>query len=218
MGQQYVNKQQTMLARVQGRTGRISDKTHEEHLKIYAGYVQKANSIQAELNELAPVLDPTNSAHAHHAYSSLRSLKVELTYAIGGITSHELFFANLGGGGGKPGDPLLSLILKSFGSWENYLRDLKATAMAARGWAWTVFEPKAKLLMNLIGDAQNTYLFWGVTPILAVDVTEHAYYLDFQSARAAYLDELLKWIDWQSVSNLLLIEGAAGLSPNGPSK
>ena len=58
MAYQYANKQEALLAKVKGKTGKISDKTHEEHLKLYTGYVNKTNTILRELEELAKVLDP----------------------------------------------------------------------------------------------------------------------------------------------------------------
>jgi len=118
MAYQYVNKQETMLAKVKSRTGKISDKTHEEHLKLYTGYVNKTNAILKELEELAPVLDPLNSAHANQIYSSVRSLKVELSFALGGITNHELYFAVLGGMEQSPQGALAEMLIKSFGSLE----------------------------------------------------------------------------------------------------
>ena len=50
MAYQYVNKQQALLAKVKGKTGKISDKTHEEHLKLYTGYINKTNAILKELD------------------------------------------------------------------------------------------------------------------------------------------------------------------------
>jgi Fe-Mn family superoxide dismutase len=204
MSYQYVNKQETMLARVKGKTGRISDKTHEEHLKLYTGYVNKANSILKELAELQAVLDPINPAQANQIYSSLRSLKVDLTFAIGGIVNHELYFAILGGKGGQPEGALAETINKSFGSFANFIKDLKATALASRGWTWTGYNPATGALFNYLGDAQNTYPVWNIRPILALDVYEHAYYADFYTARAQYIDEFLLWIDWPAVSSFLI--------------
>ena len=65
MAYQYTNKQEALLAKVKGKTGKISDKTHEEHLKLYTGYVNKTNAILKELEELAKILDPANPAHAN---------------------------------------------------------------------------------------------------------------------------------------------------------
>lgn len=199
MAHRYPNKQESLLAKVKGRTGRISDKTHEEHLKLYAGYVNRANSILKELEDLQPILDPTNPSHANQVYSTLRSLKVELTFALGGITNHEIYFACLGGEGGPPSGKLAELINLSFGSFDSFKKDLKATALAARGWAWTGLDPHSGTLFNYIGDAQNTFPIWGIKPILALDVYEHAYYADFYTARAEYIDEFFNCLDWAAV-------------------
>src|ERR1051325_11527928 len=77
MAYQYVNKQEALFAKVKGKTGKISDKTHEEHLKLYTGYINKTNAILKELETLAGTLDPANPAHANQIYSEIRSRKVD---------------------------------------------------------------------------------------------------------------------------------------------
>jgi Fe-Mn family superoxide dismutase len=203
MAYQYANKQEALLAKVKGKTGKISDKTHEEHLKLYTGYVNKSNAILKELEELGKVLDPANASQANQIYSSLRSLKVDLTFALGGVVNHEIYFGILGGTGGPATGKAGELIKKSFGSFEAYAKDLKATGISARGWVWTGYDATTGLLFNYLGDAQNTFPVWGVKPILALDTYEHAYYADFFTARGPYIDEFMKYIDWQAVNALL---------------
>ncbi|MBM3877351.1 MAG: superoxide dismutase [Verrucomicrobia bacterium] len=203
MAYQYPNRQEALLAKVKGKTGKISDKTHEEHLKLYTGYVNKTNAILKELEELAKTLDPANPAHANQIFSTLRSLKVDLTFALGGIINHEIYFSVLGGKGGPATGKVGDLINKSFGSFDAYKRDLKATGIAARGWAWTGYDPTTGLLFNYIGDAQNTFPIWGVKPVLALDTYEHAYYADFFTARGAYIDEFMNSVDWDQVNAFL---------------
>ena len=203
MAYQYSNKQEALLAKVKGKTGKISDKTHEEHLKLYTGYVNKTNAILKELEELAKILDPANPAHANQIFSTLRSLKVDLTFALGGIINHEIYFSVLGGKGGPATGKVADLINKSFGSFDAYKKDLKATGIAARGWAWTGFDATTGLLFNYIGDAQNTFPIWGVKPLLALDTYEHAYYADFFTARGAYIDEFMTCVDWDQVNAYL---------------
>src|SRR5271170_173145 len=127
MAHKYENKQAALLAKVKGKTGKISDKTHEEHLKLYTGYVNKTNAIFEELEELGTP-DPTNPAVANQIYSTIRALKVDLTFALGGIKNHELYFNNLGGDG-KPTGKIVELIDRDFGSFDNYKKDLKATGI-----------------------------------------------------------------------------------------
>ena len=203
MAYQYANQQEALLAKVKGRTGKISDKTHEEHLKLYTGYVNKSNAILKDLEELAKVLDPGNPAHANQIYSTIRSLKVDLTFALGGVVNHEIYFSILGGTGGPATGRVAELIQKSFGSFEAYKKDLKATGLAARGWVWTGYDANTGLLFNYLGDAQNTFPVWGVKPVLALDTYEHAYYADFFTARGAYIDEFMSHVDWDAVNRLL---------------
>ncbi len=201
MAYKYPNRQEELLAKIKGKTGKISDKTHEEHMKLYTGYVNKTNAILEELEKLgAP--DPTNPAVANQIFSTIRSYKVDFTFAYGGLINHEIYFDILGGDG-KPTDKILAHINESFGSFENYKKDLKATGIAARGWVWTGIDHTSGRLFNYIGDAQNTFPVWGVTPILALDIYEHAYYADFYTARAAYIDEFLNYVDWTAVERRL---------------
>jgi Fe-Mn family superoxide dismutase len=201
MAHKYENKQAALLAKVKGKTGSISDKTHEEHMKLYTGYVNKSNALLEAIEKLG-VPDPADAAVANQIASTIRNLKVDLTFALGGLKNHELYFSILGGDG-KPVGKIAELIDRDFGSFENYKKDLKATGIAARGWAWTGIDQDTGKLFNYIGDAQNTYPIWGVTPVLGLDVYEHAYYADYFTARAAYIEEFFKYIDFTAVNALL---------------
>ena len=201
MAFKYVNRQEELMAKIRGKTGKISDKTHEEHMKLYTGYVNKSNAILEELEKVG-VPDPSNPAMANQVYSTIRSLKVDFTFAVGGVKNHELYFEAMGGDG-KPTGKIVEMINRDFGSFENYKKDLKATGMAGRGWAWTGLDHHTGKLFNYLGDAQNTYPVWGVTPVLALDVYEHAYYVDYFTNRGAYIDEFLNFVDWNVVNSRL---------------
>jgi Fe-Mn family superoxide dismutase len=198
MAHKYENRQEKLLSKVKGKTGKISDKTHEEHLKLYTGYVNKSNAI-LELIEKLGTPDPADATVANQIYSTVRNYKIDLTFALGGLKNHELYFDILGGNG-KPSGKIAEFIDRDYGSFDNYKKDLKATGIAARGWAWTGIDHETGKLFNYIGDAQNTYPVWGVTPVLGLDVYEHAYYADFYTARAAYIDEFFNHIDWNAVN------------------
>lgn len=173
----------------------ISKKTVEEHMKLYNGYVTKYNEVNDSLSKLTD----DDFTKANQSYSLIRELKVELTFAYGGIVNHEMYFGHLGGAGGVPTGKLLAQIEKDFGSFDAYKKDLKATGIAARGWVWTAWNHSEKRLFNYLGDAQNSYPVWGATPVLALDTYEHAYFIDFGSARAGYIDAFFKNIDWSVV-------------------
>ena len=171
----------------------ISRETIEAHYRLYEGYVAKRNEI---LEKLADV----ELTSANQTYSELRSLKVDLTFAIGGIKNHELYFEHLGGAGGDPDGSIAALIERDFGSVDAWRADLRATGMAGRGWAWTAFDWDEGRLFNYVGDAQNTFPVWNATPLVALDVYEHAYFLDYQTDRAAYIEAFLANLDWGVVN------------------
>jgi Fe-Mn family superoxide dismutase len=171
----------------------ISRAAVEAHYRLYEGYVAKRNEILGRLAEVDATL-------ANQVYSDLRALKVDLTFAVGGIKNHELYFDHLGGDGGDPDGPVRALIERDFRSVDAWRADLKATAMAARGWAWTAYDWDEGRLFNYIGDAQNTFPVWNATPLVALDVYEHAYFMDYQTDRAAYIDAFFANLDWPVVN------------------
>ena len=73
--------------------------------------------------------------------------------------------------------------------------------MAGRGWAWTAYDWDEGRLFNYIGDAQNSYPIWNATPLVALDVYEHAYFLDYRTDRAAYIDAFFENLDWATVND-----------------
>ncbi len=172
----------------------ISRASVEAHYKLYGGYVAKRNEI---LERLADV----DLAGANQVYSELRGLKVELSFAIGGIKNHEIYFEHLGGDGGDPGGLVGDLIKRDFGSVEAWRADLKGTGLAGRGWAWTAYDWDEGRLFNYLGDAQNTYPVWNATPLVALDVYEHAYFIDFGTDRAAYIDAFFNNLDFTVVND-----------------
>ena len=171
----------------------ISRVTMEAHHRLYQGYVNKRNEILGKLAEV-------DLSTANQVYSDLRSLKVDLTFAIGGIKNHEVYFEHLGGSGGDPDGAAGELIRRDFGSVAAWRADLKATGMAGRGWAWTAYDWDERRLFNYIGDTQNSYPIWNATPLVALDVYEHAYFLDYQTDRASYIDAFLANLDWGVVN------------------
>jgi Fe-Mn family superoxide dismutase len=175
----------------------ISKQTMESHYKLYEGYVKKANEIHEKLKQVDR--DP---AKANQVYSEIRELKTELSFAIGGVKNHVNYFSILGGDGSKPTGSLLEQIEKDFGSYEAWAADLKATGIAARGWVWLAYDWDTKKLFNYLGDAQNTFPIWNATMLLALDTYEHAYWLDYQQNRAAYIDVFMKNLNWAPVEQI----------------
>ncbi len=172
----------------------ISRESVEAHYKLYQGYVAKRNEILKKLAEV-------DLSAANQVYSEVRALKVELSFAVGGIKNHEIYFEHLGGEGGDPDGVFGQLVERDFGSAAAWAEDLKATGMAGRGWAWTAYDWDEGRLFNYLGDTQNTYPIWNATAVVALDVYEHAYFLDFQTDRASYIDAFLENMDWATVND-----------------
>jgi Fe-Mn family superoxide dismutase len=173
----------------------ISKKTVEEHLKLYQGYVNKYNEIQEKLKQLTEA----DLAAANQTFSLIRELKMELTFAWGGVVNHEIYFAHLGGDGKLESGDLLAQIKKDFGSLDAFKKDVKATGTAARGWVWTAWNEKEECLFNYLGDAQNTFPVWYAKPILALDTYEHAYFIDYGVNRGSYIDAFFENLNWKKV-------------------
>jgi superoxide dismutase, Fe-Mn family len=172
----------------------ISRETIEAHYKLYQGYVNKRNEILGKL-------DGVDLSSANQVYSDLRALKVDLTFAIGGIKNHEIYFEHLGGNGGEPVGIFSDVVKRDFGSVDAWRADLKATGLAGRGWAWTAYDWDEGRLFNYIGDAQNTFAVWNATALVALDVYEHAYFIDFGTDRAAYIDKFFDNLDYDVVND-----------------
>lgn len=170
----------------------ISEDTMTAHYKLYQGYVNKTNEILEKLEKV-------DASSANQIFSDLRSLKVDLSFAVGGMKNHEIYFAHLGGKGGEPKGKLADTIKRDFGSLAAWQADMKQTGIAARGWVWLAYDHDWGKLFNYLGDAQNSFPIWNTTPLVALDTYEHAYWLDYKSARAPYIDAFFKNLDWDVV-------------------
>ena len=172
----------------------ISRAAVEAHYKLYQGYVNKRNEILEKLTGI-------DLSAANQVYSEVRALKVDLSFAIGGIKNHEIYFEHLGGHGGEPSGIFGDLVRRDFGSTGEWKADLKATGMAGRGWAWTAYDWDEGRLFNYIGDAQNTFPVWNATALVALDVYEHAYFIDFGTDRSGYIDAFFDNLDYDVVND-----------------
>jgi Fe-Mn family superoxide dismutase len=172
----------------------ISKDTNRAHYGLYEVYVKK-------FNEGLERLSASDKSAANQIFSDYRAASVELTFALGGIKNHEVYFGHLGGDGKAVEGKFKAEIEKTFKDWDSYLADLRACGMAARGWAWTVWDDDLQILYNTPGDQQNTYAVWNAHPVVALDVYEHAYMRDFLTARPKYIDAFLDNMDWQVVED-----------------
>ncbi len=172
----------------------ISRRQIDEHYDVlYKGYVSKLNEIEAKI-------PATDKAEANATYCLLRELKKEEVFATDAIRLHELYFENLGGDGQGCSGQIYDLMKDDFGSYEKWEAELKALGVASRGWVILAFDWADRKLHNYITDIHSEAV-WGASALLILDVYEHAYFIDYGTARKKYLDAFVKNINWAAVNN-----------------
>jgi len=181
-------------------------RTMREHETIYQMYVRKTNEILSHLE----VVDRET---AHPIFSEYRSLKGEFMTTLGAVKSYEIFFSHLGGAGGRPDGTMLQHLEHDFGSYEAWLADFRASAMASRGWVALAYDINLQRLLNVMGDAPEQMTVWNVQPAMVFEVSERSASIDFQRDRGRYLDTLLANLDWAVVERNL--DDALLLQPAG---
>lgn len=172
----------------------LSEKQLKEHHDVlYAGYVKKIDEIEEKLKSV----DLTT---ANATYSDLRELKVEETFALNGVKLHEGYFDNMKSGGSEPVGAIRALIERDFGSYDKWLLEFKALGLTARGWVVLGYDLDEKRLKNIVCDTHNQGGVWNMVALFIMDVYEHAYFLDYATARKAYIEAFFKNVDWGHVN------------------
>jgi superoxide dismutase, Fe-Mn family len=120
----------------------------------------------------------------------------------GGHHNHSLFWTSLSRSGGAPSGELARAIASSFGSQDTFQQALSTAAMGVfgSGWAWLSRDARGALVVESTPN-QDSPLMKGHTPLLGIDVWEHAYYLKYQNRRKEYVDAFFSVIDWSAVAD-----------------
>lgn len=172
----------------------------------YGGAIRKLNAIAAQLSELDFAKAPP---------ALVNGLKREELSALNSTLLHELYFASLGGEG-KPGEAMASALARDFGSPERWRAEFVAMAQGlagGSGWVVLAYVPRDRSLVNQYA-AEHTQSVAGGIPILALDMYEHAYHIDFGANAVAYVDAFMRNIDWSGVR--LRYDEAAKVEPPRP--
>lgn len=174
------------------------------HLKLYEGYVKNANLLRQKLRDFA-----SNGQDRSPEYAGLKRM---YGWEYDGMRLHEYYFDNLGGRGGTPDSqsPLGQAIAKDFGSYEDWKKDFISTGLM-RGIGWVVLyqDPTNGKLTNAWINEHDLGHLAGNTPLLIMDVFEHAYMPKFGLDRAKYIEVFFQNVDWDVVAERL---------PHGSSK
>lgn len=163
------------------------------HSRHHQAYVTGANTA---LEQLAEARESGNLANVNR-------LEKDLAFNLGGHVNHSVFWANMSpDGGGEPQGELAEALGTHFGSIEQFRAHFTAAAMGVQGSGWSVLAwdrlGARPVIFQLFDQQGNAPL--GVTPLLQLDVWEHAYYLDYENKRADYVAAFWNVIDWQDVA------------------
>ncbi len=168
---------------------------HEHYEKHHAGYLHKLSKlIQGKPEEKLSLEE------------LIRTSTGDVFNNAAQVWNHDFYWRSMKpGGGGRPGKDLCALLVESFGSVATCKARIAeaATDQFGSGWAWLVQDSRGKLRVESSANAENP-LQNGFVPLLALDVWEHAYYLDYQSERDRYVRGFLDHlVDWEFVAENL---------------
>ncbi len=178
-------------ARVKGMSERLIVSHYENN---YCGAVRRLNSIEEQLASLD---------HANASGFLINGLKREELIAMNSMILHELFFDGLGDES-EPGLPLRNAIAHDFGSYERWRSEFMAMGKAlggGSGWVLLSWSRRDRKLVNQWA-SDHCHTLAGGTPILALDMYEHSYHIDFGAKAGGYVDAFMGALRWGNADRL----------------
>jgi superoxide dismutase, Fe-Mn family len=167
------------------------------HDKHHQAYVDKANGAlegtewaDKDVNDVLQNLDSLSD-----------DIRTTVRNNAGGHSNHTFFWQIMGpDGGGEPSGDLASAIDEAFGSFDSFQSELKDAGVNrfGSGWAWLVHDGSGLAVVSTAN--QDSPISDGQTPLLGVDVWEHAYYLKYQNRRPDYIDAWWNVVNWEEVA------------------
>jgi len=172
----------------------FSNQLLTNHFTLYNGYVTNTNKLMEEFAEL--------EKQGKTGTPQFAEMKRRFGWEFDGMRLHELYFGNMVKGGSVPdkGAKLQAKINENFGSLENWAKVFKAIgAMRGIGWAVLYYDSTGNQLFNTWINEHDAGHLAAATPILIMDVFEHAFMIDYGLKRADYIEAFFKAIDWPVV-------------------
>ena len=169
----------------------ISTESVNQHLGLYAGYVKNFNAMTSLAGELMTA-DKEKNAPA------IAELMRRRSFEFGGMRLHELYFPQFEGGAAEIDGTLKDAVTKQYGNPEYCVQELRHVAgMRGPGWALLYFDPEVKQFLVGWSSEQHIGHFPALPIILALDVWEHAFVLDYGAAgKGKYIDAFFKNLNW----------------------
>ncbi len=167
----------------------LSDQLLKNHFTLYQGYVTNTNKVADALGAMAKEGKTASPEYAE--------LKRRFGWEWNGMRLHEYYFGNLikDGKALDKNSNLFRKIVEDFGSYENWEKDFKATG-AMRGIGWVILYYDGSRLFNTWINEHDVGHLSGATPLLVMDVFEHAYMIDYGLKKADYIEAFFRAIDW----------------------
>jgi Fe-Mn family superoxide dismutase len=187
-------------ARVKGMSERLIVSHYENN---YCGAVKRLNLIEERLAELD---------YANTAGFLLNGLKREQLIAMNSMILHELFFDGLGDQN-EPGPSLQAAIVRDFGSYERWLAEFTALGKAlagGSGWVLLSWSPRDGKLINQWA-SDHCHTIAGGTPIVALDMYEHSYHIDFGAKAGSYVDAFAGALRWDKADRYFAEISSSGV-------
>ncbi|MEO1981692.1 MAG: Fe-Mn family superoxide dismutase [Fuerstiella sp.] len=164
------------------------------HTAHYGGALRGYSGIDAKLEENIKAAT-TIDASAYGAMQRARQSKGN------SVVLHELYFDGLVPRAPDPGTDVRAAIEKRFGSLEKWADDFQASAKTAAGWGMLTYHPVNQKLYNVVSDEHAMGPLWMATPLVVIDVYEHAFYIDYHNRKAEYVEKFMDHIDWSEVND-----------------
>ena len=174
-------------------SARILELHHDKH---HAAYVTGANKALERLAEMRREKD----------FSLIAMLEKDLAFNVSGHVLHSVYWTNLSpDGGGEPTGDLRTTLDDTFGGFDVFRAQISAAAKGVQGsgWALASWDPfGSRIVVQQVYDHQGNH-GQGTVPLLAIDVWEHAYYLQYENRRPDYVDAIWNLVDWNNVASRL---------------
>ncbi len=189
-----------LLGQIEG----LSERQLRAHFGLYQGYVKKSNEIEEKLK----AADPKSANYSYSEYSELQRRRA---VPYNGAILHELFFENLSGKATEPSPEVKSAIESVFGSLESWFEDVRGGLLSAHGWVLLTKSRKDGTVRNTVIEEHHRGVFIEQDILLALDGWEHAYMIDYGTAKTEYIKAVMKSIDWEVVNRRFQFSERSGL-------
>ncbi|MCP5380971.1 MAG: Fe-Mn family superoxide dismutase [Kordiimonadaceae bacterium] len=163
--------------------------------KHYGGALNGHLDLDRQINEMLE-----SGKRDANAYATMQRARIDKGDSA---LLHEVFFDGMTAENSNPGSKIKSALDSRFGSLDKWQNDFAAASATANGWAVLCYHKISGKLYNVVSDSHSNGVFWNAVPIIALDMYEHSYYLDYQNNKGAYITKFFDYIDWNSAEKRL---------------